>query len=197
MARTQTTNTTFDDRAIVEALLRRDPFVTRLFFYRNCRPLFISLINRLSTETQRWEYDEVVNEIYTLLMEDDGRRLRTFTFSCSLYQWLKVVAMRHLTAHTERVVIDSESKEPLLQQESDSAETSSARMDVERLLSMMPNQRYVEVIRKLMLEGYDSEELARDMGIRVSNLYNIKRRAMAQLTEVAQKDKKHYGTGLS
>ena len=166
-----------NDRQIVDALLRHDAFVTRLFFYRNLRPLLLSLIQRLGRDGQRWEYDEMVNELYALLLADDGRRLRTFTFSCSLYQWLKVVALHHLTAKTDSVVIDSVSKEPLYER------------DVERLLSQMPNQRYATVLRRLTLEGYSNEELAREMDVNIANLYNIKRRAMAQLSEVALKDK--------
>lgn len=181
-----------NDRQIVEALLRHDEFVTRLFFYRNLRPLLVSLIQRLGRDGQRWEYDEMVSELYALLLEDDGRRLRTFTFSCSLYQWLKVVALHHLTAHTDTVVIDSVSKEPLYERaaEEETIEAdSSAREDVERLLQQMPNQRYATVLRRLTLEGYSNEELAREMDVNIANLYNIKRRAMAQLSEVALNDK--------
>ena len=181
-----------NDRQIVDALLRHDAFVTRLFFYRNLRPLLLSLIQRLGRDGQRWEYDEMVNELYALLLADDGRRLRTFTFSCSLYQWLKVVALHHLTAKTDSVVIDSVSKEPLYERaaEKETVEAdSSAREDVERLLSQMPNQRYATVLRRLTLEGYSNEELAREMDVNIANLYNIKRRAMAQLSEVALKDK--------
>ncbi len=181
-----------NDRQIVDALLRHDAFVTRLFFYRNLRPLLLSLIQRLGRDGQRWEFDEMVNELYALLLADDGRRLRTFTFSCSLYQWLKVVALHHLTAKTDSVVIDSVSKEPLYERaaEEETVEAdSSAREDVERLLSQMPNQRYATVLRRLTLEGYSNEELAREMDVNIANLYNIKRRAMAQLSEVALKDK--------
>lgn len=186
-----------NDRQIVEALLSHDPFVTRLFFYRNLRPLLLSLIQRLGRDGQRWEYDEMVNELYALLFEDDGRRLRTFTFSCSLYQWLKVVALHHLTARTDAVVIDSVSKEPLYErageeQADDSADTS-ARADVERLLAQMPNQRYATVIRRLTLEGCTHEEVARELDVNIANLYNIKRRAMTQLSEVALKDTTKYG----
>ena len=187
-----------DDRQTVEALLNHDPFVTKLFFYRNCRPLLLSLMQRLGKQGQRWEYDEMVNELYTLLMEEDGRRLRTFTFSCSLYQWLKVVALHHLSARTAVVVIDSESKEPLYERVAEEQAVAdgnslSARSDLARLLDQMPNQRYALVLRCLTLEGYSNEELARELDVNIANLYNIKRRAMAQLTEVAMQDKQLYG----
>ena len=42
-----------------------------------------------------------------------------------------------------------------------------------------------------MLDDWEPEQLANEMGITVDNLYNIKRRAMAQLTQVALNDKKY------
>jgi len=52
----------------------------------------------------------------------------------------------------------------------------------------MPNQRYVHVIRRLVLEEQKPEQLAEEMNITAANLYNIRRRAMAQLTRVALQD---------
>ena len=57
----------------------------------------------------------------------------------------------------------------------------------------MPNQRYAYVIKRLMLDGLEPQELAQEMNTNVANIYNIKRRAMAQLTDVALKDIKEYG----
>ena len=57
----------------------------------------------------------------------------------------------------------------------------------------MPTKRYVQVIRRLILEDCDPEELALEMNITTANLYNIKRRAMAQLTRIALNDIKAYG----
>lgn len=56
----------------------------------------------------------------------------------------------------------------------------------------MKNLRYVKVIRLMMLEDRTPEEVATLLGVNVDNLYNIKRRALAALYEVAIKDKKHY-----
>jgi DNA-directed RNA polymerase specialized sigma24 family protein len=57
----------------------------------------------------------------------------------------------------------------------------------------MNNKRYVLVIQRLILEDWEPEQLAEDMGITTANLYNIKRRAMTQLTRVALNDIKEYG----
>ena len=58
------------DKQIIEALIARDERVTEQFFYKNCRPLFLSIIrNVFSYEVN---YDEFVNEFYLYLMENDS-----------------------------------------------------------------------------------------------------------------------------
>ena len=69
----------------------------------------------------------------------------------------------------------------------------TAEGDIERLFARMSNKRYVYVIRRLILEDWTPEQLAKDMNVTTANLYNIKRRAMAQLTSAALNDIKAYG----
>ena len=64
----------------------------------------------------------------------------------------------------------------------------SFEMDLDNLFSQMTNKRYVYVLKKLMIEGMEPSELAKEMEVTVDNLYNIKRRAMKELTHVALKD---------
>ena len=56
----------------------------------------------------------------------------------------------------------------------------------------MRNQRYAKVIRMLIIDDMEPEKVAQELAVTVDNLYNIKRRAMAALTNVALKDKRHY-----
>ena len=63
---------------------------------------------------------------------------------------------------------------------------------MEVLLGRMRNQRYALVIRLLILEDQAPEDVARQLAVNVDNLYNIKRRAIQALTEVALKDKRYY-----
>ena len=78
-------------------------------------------------------------------------------------------------------------------QESDMQTEPSAEYDIERLFEAMPTKRYVQVIRRLILEDCEPETLAQEMNITTANLYNIKRRSMAQLTRIALNDIKEYG----
>ena len=182
------------DQEIVTALIAHDPRVTAQFFFKDCRPLFVSIIRRVFGP-QIVDYDEIISEIYVLLMENEAHRLKQFNFESSLYQWLKVIAIRHcMKLKSQAKVIENESQEPLHNRvkSSLSTECSLANMDLDSLLGKMKNQRYAMVIRLLMIDGLTPEDVASQLSITVANLYNIKRRAIVSLTEVALKDKKHY-----
>ena len=189
------------DHEIIEALIRRDNHVTQDFLFKQCRPLLNSIIRHVFD--YEVDYDECVNELYLYLMANDGEKLRQFEGRSSLYTWLKVTATRFYIKK-RHLMIDNASHEPLYQQIDDdesetpsheaSASTSMAKMDVERLLTSMPNQRYAGVIRQLVLEEQEPEQVAKEMNITVDNLYNIKRRAILQLTQVALRDIRAYGT---
>ena len=68
-----------------------------------------------------------------------------------------------------------------------------AEIDINLLLSQIKNERQVYVIQRHVIDGVDEPTLAKEMGIKVSNLYNIKKRAMTALVKVALLDIKLYG----
>ena len=78
------------ENKIISGLIAHNDTITRQFFYQNCRPLFYKLIGDIFTT--HVDYDELVNELYVHLMEDDARRLRSFNGDSSIYQWIKKVA---------------------------------------------------------------------------------------------------------
>lgn len=187
-------NINMSDKEIVKALIAHDERVTAKFFYKDCRPLFTSIIRRVF-DNQMVDYEEIISELYILLMENDAQRLRQFHFESSLYQWLKTIAIRHcLKLKNGGRVIDVENSEPLNDKDNglQAEEISHAKMDLDNLLGQMKNQRYAKVIRCLMLDDLTPEEVAKELNVTTDNLYNIKRRAMNALTEVALKDKKYY-----
>ena len=180
------------DREIIDGLIARDERITQHFFFESCRPLFVSIMRHVFS--YEVDYDEFVNEFYLYLMENDAYRLRQFQGRSTIYQWMKIVAIRFFVARRDNV-IDMGSKEPLLERVaqrralgSEAEVEMEAKMDVERLFSLMPNRRYVYVIRRLLLQEAEPQEVAQELRTNVDNLYNIKRRAIAALTEVALKE---------
>ena len=181
------------DQEIIQGLIARDNRVTEEFFFVKCRPLFIHVMKLVFD--YEVEYDEMVNDLYLYLMENDAEKLRNFEYRSSLYLWLKILAIRYFIKKRSRMIEDS-SQEALYDghnQTATSESGSSALGDLERLFEAMPTKRYVHVIRRLILEDWEPEQLAAEMDITTANLYNIKRRAIAQLTRTALNDIKEYG----
>ena len=181
------------DQDIIQGLIARDNRVTEEFFFQKCRPLFCSIIQKIFD--YEVDYDEFVNELYVYLMEDDAVKLRNFQYRSTVYQWLKVLAIRFFINKRGRMIDDTSQETPYdgRQQAADTERDMTAEGDMERLFDNMPSKRYVYVIRRLILEDWEYEDLAREMNITTANLYNIKRRAMAQLTRAALNDIKKYG----
>lgn len=182
------------DQQIIQALIARDERVTQQFFFGDCRSLFMSIMRHVFS--YEVDYDEFVNEFYLYLMENDAYRLKQFQGRSSIYQWMKVVAIRYFIAKRDGM-IDMEPKSALsdsvMQDESvDEESAMTAKIDVERLFALMPNKRYVYVIRRLVLQEAEPKTVARELSTNVDNLYNIKKRAMAALTEVALKEIEKY-----
>ena len=102
------------DQQIIEALIARDERATQQFFFKSCRPLFMSIMrNVFSYEV---DYDEFVNEFYLHLMENDAYRLRQFQGRSTIYQWMKVIAIRYFIAKRNNM-IDMEPKVNLFENE--------------------------------------------------------------------------------
>ncbi|MBO7270536.1 MAG: sigma-70 family RNA polymerase sigma factor [Bacteroidales bacterium] len=172
------------DQQIKAAVVERDEKVTRQFFFKDCRPLFASIIRHVFS--YKVDYDEFVNEFYLYLMENEAHRLRQFQGRSSIYQWMKVVAIRYFVAKRDSM-IDMEPREPLSNEPEASYDKSgaiSAAIDVRRLLGMMPNKRHVYVLQRLLLDDAEPKEVAEELQVTVDNLYNIKKRAMAALTQM-------------
>lgn len=187
------------DQLIIEALIARDEKVTRNFFFRNCRPLFLCVIRHIFS--YEVDYDEFVNEFYLHLMENDAYRLKQFQGRSTIYQWIKIVAIRYFIAKRNSM-IDMESKGALLdivaQKETvDGEKKIIANIDIERLLSLMSNRRYVHAIRRLVLQEAEPKVVAQELRTNVDNLYNIKKRAITALTGIALKEAEKYEKEIS
>lgn len=181
------------DHEIIQGLIIRDNRVTEEFFFVKCRPLFINVMKLVFD--YEVEYDEMVNDLYIYLMENDAEKLQNFQYRSSVYLWLKILAIRYFIKKRGRMIEDR-SKETLYNEHSLTAAAeseTSATGDLERLFKAMPTKRYVHVIQRLIIEDWEPEQLAKEMNISTANLYNIKRRAIAQLTRTALNDIKEHG----
>ena len=175
------------DTEIIQALIDRDEKVTQDFFFRRCQPLLYSLISRYSP--CQTDYDELVNELYLHLMEDDARRLRMYEGKASIYQWLKRVATNFFLDRKKRErLIETGARDRLLN-ESDATTDNAAQeavLDVAAILDQIENENYRLVLQKVVIEGMSFDELEKVTGIKKANLYNMKTRALKAMEKIAR-----------
>lgn len=175
------------DQEIIQGLIDRDNRVTEQFFYVKCRPLLTAIMRLVFSYPV--EYNEMVSELYDYLMEDDSIKLRQFQYRSTIYQWMKAVATRFFIRKRDSL-IENLSKEPPYERHDDdvmvdTAQIVAQKIDVARMLAMMENQRYADVLRHLILQDEEPEKYAESIGVTVDNLYNIKRRAIAAISRIA------------
>lgn len=176
------------NQEIIQGLIDRDERITREFFFRRCQPLFFALIAKFYPSGA--DYDELVNELYLHLMEDNARRLRKYEGRASIYQWLKRVAGNYFLDKVSRErVVDNATDSRLLEEAKKiptDDSTQETETDVAAILDQIKNENYRLVLQKHVMEGLSFDELEKITGIKKANLYNIKRRALNALEKIAR-----------
>ena len=194
---------------VVEALIRRDERVTQIFFFNKCRPLFISIIDKIFD--CHVDYDEFVSELYLYLMQpgtdgQDAHAIRSVSFRSSLFSWLSTVAIRFFLRNKNRLIGNAGETslsivplhEKIMIPTSEEQMNAEAIMQVEQVFELMKKnkrgqrlkdvERYILVIRLIEIYGREVDEVAQILGVNKSAVYNIKMRAMNAFRKAYTKD---------
>lgn len=174
------------DVIFIEALRNGNNEVSRQFFYKEIG----GMLHKIRMEVFRGNvgFDELVSELYIYLSRDNWTKLDGFDGKngCRLRTWMIPVAWRYFMSIRERLLrtekIDDNSG-VIRDSVRDDLRIQIA-IDVNAVLSRMPNVRYAEIIRLLLIEGYASQDVADMLDLRVENIYNLKHRAINQFIEM-------------
>lgn len=176
-----------DDRETVRLLLARHPATTRQYLFVSCYPLFKSVFDRYYTDCSSCM--EFINAIYLHIMTPGVKtgvsKLEAFSFRCRLTLWLKIVSenyCRQLFARRDPIVSDDAAGDSF-SYPAESIEIDMHaldRLDVERMLSNMGNERYRLLIQHRYMEEKSNEETAMLLGMTMANYYNKHRLAKAR-----------------
>lgn len=176
----------YQDAIFIEALRNGNNEVSRQFFYKEIG----GMLHKIRMEVFRGNvgFDELVSELYIYLSRDNWTKLDGFDGKngCRLRTWMIPVAWRYFMSIRERLLrtekIDDNSG-VIRDSVRDDLRIQIA-IDVNAVLSRMPNVRYAEIIRLLLIEGYASQDVADMLDLRVENIYNLKHRAINQFIEM-------------
>ena len=173
------------DLRYIAAIKSGDARKTRDFFYSE----IIGLLHKIRADVfgYKMDIDEMVNELYLYLSRDGWAKLAGFEAKngCRLRSWMVPVAWRFFLSIRERMMtVDTEpSAEPAGDDHVRDDLRIQIAIDVNAVLARMPNRRYAEVLRLLLIEGYAAADVAEMLGVAVDNIYNIKHRAVAQFLQ--------------
>lgn len=186
----------YSDPEIVQAILRRDTFITKEYLYRKCYPLFKSIFDKYYTDCDNCF--ELINEIYLLIMtphKDDGKcKLSKFGFRCTLTTWLKIVAENycHQVYAKKRVdfteSIDDGDRSLLYRHSIEMELRKLDSSDVKKVLKMMSNDRYRRIIELRYVEEKSNEETAQTLSMSMDNYYNKHKLAKEQFRAMLRKE---------
>lgn len=158
--------------------------------------MFKSIHNKYYTDCDN--VIELINEIYVYILiphrETHQSKLQDFGFRCSLTMWLKIVTenychqlfAKRIPFNENNGVADDRND---MGDDSFIVNTRKLDMDdVQKILSMMPNQRYRKLIEYRYVDEKTNEETALLLEMSMANYYNCHKRAKAQYCEVLRKE---------
>lgn len=174
------------DVIFIKALKMGNNEISRQFFYKEIGGIFHKI--RMEVFRGNVDFDELVSELYIYLSRDNWTKFDGFDGKngCRLRTWIIPVAWRYFMRIRERLLktekIDDNSG--VIKDSIRDDLRIQIAIDVNAVLSRMPNQRYAEIIRLLLIEGYASQDVADMLDMKVENIYNLKHRAINQFIEL-------------
>lgn len=168
------------DKEIIEGILINNPIIIEHFFFERCSKLFAYAATAVFGGKAKKE--ELLNELFLYLADNDWKKLRSFNFQSSLMTWINVVATRFFIKKRD-AMIDLPTNETLnyiVSNETLADYISTDSLDIELTLDKLNNEKYRRVLRLIYVEDRPMEEIAKSLNITVANLYNLHRRALAK-----------------
>ena len=146
------------DKEIVDAILRRDAKVTRLYLYEMYYPLFKARYDKYYTDCESCL--EFINEIYVYIMTPGSKSgkcyLASFGFSCCFEHWLKIVVENYCHQLYKKKPEITDAPDVAGDRKADGSTTidieSLNKTDVNAMLNLMRNKRYRDLIRYRYVE---------------------------------------------
>ncbi len=175
------------DSELIQLMISNDKTVIEFVFFEKCKFLFNYIIKEIFSN--QIEKDELINELYLFLRQDNWQKVRNFQGRSKFTTWLSVIAVRFFLKKKASLT-ESDTFYPIIPE---LAATYPCRNTYEEMISKMdlinaihrlksPRDRFV--IFSMEIEGYGTDEVASQLNITKANLYNIRKRAFKRLSKL-------------
>ena len=174
------------ERELIEQIVCNNNFIIEYFFFEKCSSMFGYIVGQIFS--YKVNKDELVNELYIYLAEDNWEKVKGFNYQSKFTTWLSVVAIRFFSKKRNELIENTSSEALIIEKTESMQDKIQQKIDIEYFLSKITLERYRFVIQELILKERVPQELADEMEITIDNLYNIKRRALQQLVSIIKRD---------
>lgn len=175
------------DKQLLERLFANDQRTIVYCFYQKYLPIFQYHIGRLFP--QGADVEELVNELFLYLYEDDWRRLKTFNGTASLSTWISLISFRFFKQFKfskidSRGVVALNDKEDFNAKDLITGKDPGTSVDLEMAFRSISNERDQSIARALLLQDVEPKDIADKYDLTVDYVYTIKNRAVKTLRKV-------------
>jgi RNA polymerase sigma factor (sigma-70 family) len=172
-----------DERILVEQILLGHNTLAAIFLKQKCLKTFEYILHT-RLRGLNLDVDDLVNDFYIFLQENNWEKLRKFRFESRLHTWLNLVASRYLLKIYARELKENARNGTPIESISTFADEDSeqrlVRSEILEAISYLKDKRCRQLLL-LGLQGFDSDEIADQLGIDTNNVYVIRSRAIKNL----------------
>lgn len=149
------------------------------FFYQKYLPTFQYHIYNIFP--YKVDVQDLVDEFFLYLFENQWRRLRTFNGKASLNTWISVISYRFFKQYKvskidSNGIISINSQWESFTGEWIQSQNVGIKMDIEKAIGAIESERDKEIARLIFYEDREFKEIADKYGLSVDYVYTIKNR---------------------
>lgn len=173
------------DKEIIALLLSNNTSAIVWFFYQKYLSTFRYNIYKLFSYSV--EVNDLIDEFYLYLFENDWKRLRTYNADASsLNTWISVVSYRFFKNYKLRM-IDSNGLITIQEEWDESAKAlvqhcdTEMKMDISMAINQIKNIRDRKIVELIFYDNIPPQDIAKEYGLSVDYIYTIKNRTVKLL----------------
>lgn len=172
------------DEQLVSRVISGDQDAIVFMFYEKFASIFQYHIYKIFPN--KMDVQELVDEFFLYLYEDDWRRLRTYNGSTKLSTWISVVSLRFFRNYKlakldfNGAITISDKWESYCGDWIDSKDVGIG-MDLQEAIDSIENDRDRDIAKLIILKDIAPEDIAKQFGLTIDHVYTIKNRFIKQL----------------
>ena len=172
-----------DDTQLIDRIVAGNNLLAAHFLNQKCLNTFI-YINNTRLKGLDLCVDDLINDFYLYLHENNWEKLRSFRFESKLQTWINLVASRFFLKKYGKDLKENARKGSQINGFQSLIDIDQhdkkVRAELIEAIGQLKDKRAQRALL-LFLQGFDSNEIGEQIGTSTNNVYTIKSRAIEKL----------------